>query len=81
MRAWWLIVGLSALGACTDTDEGGCPFDLAGAVGESCGNDGLACGEASLCDPCTSDLSACEQIRCVEGVWVAEPPVETCPTG
>ncbi|MEO0603049.1 MAG: hypothetical protein AAF211_16540 [Myxococcota bacterium] len=63
---------------CTGTDVGGCPLDLSEAAGESCSEEGLECGEFSLCDPCTSDLSECEQITCQNGTWVTVEPETVC---
>jgi len=73
----WTALAL-LLAGCAGKDEGGCPFDFAAALGESCREEGLQCGEYSLCDPCKTDLSECERIACEDGVWVEVTPEKTC---
>jgi hypothetical protein len=66
--------------ACLPADETGCPLEPADAVGEYCPDNGQQCGEFSLCDPCTSDLSDCEMLECREFAWVAVTPDDVCET-
>ncbi|MCB9674659.1 MAG: hypothetical protein H6737_06040 [Alphaproteobacteria bacterium] len=75
MRFFVLVLALGCRGK---TDQTGCPFDALGAVGTSCPNEGQECGETSLCDPCTSDLSQCEYIRCSGGAWVEVDIPDVC---
>jgi hypothetical protein len=64
---------------CVGKDEGGCPLDGLDAVGERCNDPGKECGETSLCDPCTSDMSECEYIACVDGTWQEVEMPTVCP--
>lgn len=75
---WRYVVFL--FGCNPDLDEGGCPYAGLDAVGGACSDEGKQCMEFSLCDPCTSDLSACEAIECSGGSWV-EMTVSTVCTG
>lgn len=73
-----LVLFTPLLGCPGETDETGCPFELTEAIGSPCSNEGQQCGEASLCDECTSDPSACELIECSDGAWVEVPISELC---
>lgn len=73
--AWILVV----MAACAGRDEGGCPIDPEAAIGERCPREGAECGEVSLCDPCTSDLSQCVMIACTKGQWTSVEVDPTCP--
>lgn len=64
--------------SCVPTDITGCPLDKAEAIGLPCPDDGVQCGEFSLCDPCTSDLSECELIECSGGSWQNAEVSDVC---
>lgn len=85
-----VVVALSialALTACSvtscfvPTDVTGCPLEPNEAIGVPCDSEGTQCGEFSLCDPCTTDLSDCEMIVCEDGAWAAFDVDDTCDAG
>lgn len=78
--ALFVVVGLS-FAACVPTDITGCPLEPLEALGQACSEEGKECGEASLCDPCVSDGSMCESVKCEGGIWVEAPWPDTCADG
>ncbi len=64
--------------SCVPADATGCPLEPSEAVGVPCFDEGQQCGEFSLCDPCTSDLSECEMLECKDGSWTALEPDPNC---
>ncbi len=73
------VLGALLISGCVgDNDVGGCPLAGLDAVGEPCRQEGLECGETSLCDPCTSDLSECEALACEGGQWVERDVSTEC---
>jgi hypothetical protein len=76
---WVSMAAMLLGGSCVPTDITGCPLEPADALGQYCPENGHQCGEFSLCDPCTSDLSDCEMIECRENAWVEVEVLDVCP--
>jgi len=78
MRVFNVLLIVLVAASCVPVDVGGCPLEPLEAIGKPCPQDGVQCGEASLCDRCVSDGSQCESVQCKDGRWTELEWPATC---